>query len=186
MIPAFYSDHLPVRLPPGHPFPIEKYRAIHQRIVEEEIFPEEWLREAGSVDPRILGLAHTPAYLKRAFAGELGREELRRLGLPWSEGLVRRAAASVGGTIEAAWAALEHGLGINLGGGTHHAFPDHGRPSACSTISPSLPDSSSSGTPSVRSGSSTSMPTKGMGRPRSSGMTKASSSSTSTARRTSP
>jgi len=126
MIPAFYSDHLPVRLPPGHPFPIEKYRAIHQRIVEEEIFPEEWLREAGSVDPRILGLAHTPAYLKRAFAGELGREELRRLGLPWSEGLVRRAAASVGGTIEAAWAALEHGLGINLGGGTHHAFPDHG------------------------------------------------------------
>lgn len=126
MIPTFYYDHLPVRLPSGHPFPIEKYRAVRQRLVEEEILLEGWLREAGPVDPRILGLVHTAGYLRRVFAGELGREELRRLGLPWSEGLVRRARASVGGTIEAAWAALEHGVGVNLGGGTHHAFSDRG------------------------------------------------------------
>ncbi|MGQ9478125.1 MAG: histone deacetylase family protein [Candidatus Bipolaricaulia bacterium] len=126
MVPTFYSDHYPARLPEGHPFPLGKYRAIRQQLIEEEIIPEGWLREAEPVDPRILGLVHTAEYLRRVFAGELSREELRRLGLPWSEGLVRRAAASVGGTIEAAWAALEKGLGVNLGGGTHHAFPDRG------------------------------------------------------------
>lgn len=126
MVPTFYSDHLPVRLPAGHPFPIEKYRAVRQKLLEEELLPEGWLCEVEPTDPRILGLVHTPEYLRRVFAGELSREELRRLGLPWSEGLVRRAAASVSATIEAAWAALENGLGVNLGGGTHHAFPDRG------------------------------------------------------------
>ncbi len=126
MIGAFHSDHYPVRLPEGHPFPIGKYRLVRRELLEEGIVAPEWLREAQPVDPRILGLVHTGGYLERVFREELSGEELRRLGLPWSKGLVTRASAAVGGTIEAAWAALENGIGANIGGGTHHAFPDRG------------------------------------------------------------
>ena len=53
--------------------------------------------------------------------------EQRGLGLPWSEGLVERGRRSVGGTLGAARRALEHGIGMNLGGGTHHAGRDFAR-----------------------------------------------------------
>jgi len=126
MIKTFHSDRYRVRLPEGHPFPLEKYRLVRAGLLRAGILKAEWLEEAQPVDPWVLGLAHSRDYLDRVFKGMLEREELRRLGLPWSEELVLRASASVGGTIEAAWAALEEGIGTNLGGGTHHAFPDHG------------------------------------------------------------
>jgi acetoin utilization deacetylase AcuC-like enzyme len=126
MVRVFHSDNFVVRLPENHQFPIQKYRLVREGLLNEGTFQEAWLRDVEPVDPRVLGLAHTPEYLQRVFHGELSREELRHLGLPWSEGLMRRAAASVGATIEAAWAALEKGVGVNLGGGTHHAFADHG------------------------------------------------------------
>ena len=51
---------------------------------------------------------------------------MRRIGLPWSEVLVNRAFASVGGTVSASLAAMAHGWGATLGGGTHHAFRSEG------------------------------------------------------------
>ncbi len=72
-------------------------------------------------------LAHTADWVERAERGELTRDELRALGLPWSPALVERARRSVGATLEASAAALADGAGANLGGGTHHAFPDVGR-----------------------------------------------------------
>ena len=65
--------------------------------------------------------------MERAERGKLTRDELRALGLPWSPSLVERARRSVGATLEASAAALADGTGANLGGGTHHAFPDSGR-----------------------------------------------------------
>jgi acetoin utilization deacetylase AcuC-like enzyme len=56
----------------------------------------------------------------------MSEAELRRLGFPWSPGLVERSRRAVGGTIAAARYALAHGTAMNLAGGTHHAFPDHG------------------------------------------------------------
>jgi acetoin utilization deacetylase AcuC-like enzyme len=126
MIRAFHCDSISLRLPEGHHFPIQKYRLVREGLLEERTLQSTSLREVEPADLRILGLVHKPDYLQRLYEGELSREELRRLGLPWSERLVQRAAASVSATIEAAWAALEHGLGVNLGGGTHHAFPDRG------------------------------------------------------------
>ncbi|HEX8920729.1 MAG TPA: histone deacetylase, partial [Pyrinomonadaceae bacterium] len=69
---------------------------------------------------------HTDDYVTRLRAGTLTPRELRRLGLPWSKALVRRSFLAAGGTLNAArWALLE-GIGSNLAGGTHHAFPDRG------------------------------------------------------------
>jgi acetoin utilization deacetylase AcuC-like enzyme len=71
-------------------------------------------------------LVHTSDYWLRCAQGGLTAPEVRRIGFPWSEGLVRRSRAAVQGTIIAARNALRDGVASNLAGGTHHAYPDHG------------------------------------------------------------
>ena len=72
-------------------------------------------------------LAHSADWVERVARGALTRDEERALGLPWSPELAERARHSVGATLEASDAALADGAAANLGGGTHHAFPDAGR-----------------------------------------------------------
>jgi acetoin utilization deacetylase AcuC-like enzyme len=74
----------------------------------------------------MLRLVHTDDYVRRFIAGTLDPKELRRLGFPWSPALVERSRRAVGGTVAAARHALVHGTAMNLAGGTHHAFADHG------------------------------------------------------------
>jgi acetoin utilization deacetylase AcuC-like enzyme len=121
---AFAHDGFPYPLPPGHRFPLEKYRLVREAaggLVGVEVSPAP----AAGWDE--LARAHTPSYLRRVRRGDLPRRELLALGLPWSPGLVERARRSVGATLAAAEAALREGVGLNLGGGTHHAFADAGR-----------------------------------------------------------
>lgn len=78
-----------------------------------------------ATDDEIL-LAHTPEYLDKLKTNALTEKEIRRLGLPWSAELMERSRRSVGGTIAACRAALTDEVAMSLGGGTHHAGPDHG------------------------------------------------------------
>lgn len=121
---AWSSAHYEVPLPAGHPFPIAKYAALRDEIVRRGILRAEELHVSDVAPEAWLRLAHDGAFLDRALGGDLTREEERRLGLPWSEALVRRARGAVYGTVCAARAALEHGIAGNLAGGTHHAYPD--------------------------------------------------------------
>ena len=123
---AFHCDHYAIPLPPGHRFPLTKYRLLRDRLVEEGVLAPSELEEAGLVDRPSLLLAHAPGYVDAVFSGTLDDAALRRLGFPWSEGLVARSRASVFGTVAAAREALRDGFGGNLAGGTHHAFADHG------------------------------------------------------------
>lgn len=123
---ASYSHRYVIELPADHTFPIKKYSMIRDRLVREGT-----LEESRIVEPELAGrehiiLVHTADYYDRLAGGGLTDRELRRLGLPWSESLVRRSRFSVAGTLAAARAALRDGAAANLGGGTHHAFPDHG------------------------------------------------------------
>src|SRR4051812_33312388 len=93
-------------------------------------------------EPRRIGsddllLVHTTDYVDRFNRGQLSSEEIRKLGFPWSEALVERSYRAAGGTLEAAVHAMQHGLAMNLAGGTHHAFQATARGSASSTTSPS-------------------------------------------------
>ena len=67
-------------------------------------------------------LAHDPAYVRDFLSGGLSLDAMRRIGFPWSEPLVQRTCASVGGTLAAARHALANGWSGTLAGGTHHAF----------------------------------------------------------------
>lgn len=113
-------------LPAGHRFPIAKYTRLRERVIAERIVPVECLHDPARVSLDDLLLVHTADYVDRFTRGALSTDEERRLGFPWSEALVERAYRAAGGTTEAARAALERGIAMNLAGGTHHAFPSHG------------------------------------------------------------
>jgi acetoin utilization deacetylase AcuC-like enzyme len=121
---AFAHDVFTYPLPPGHRFPLGKYRLVR---AGAEADPRIEVEDARAASREELDLAHREDYLDRVEAGELTRREELALGLPWSPQLVERARRSVGATLRAADAALAEEVGANLGGGTHHAFPDGGR-----------------------------------------------------------
>jgi acetoin utilization deacetylase AcuC-like enzyme len=118
MLDVYAHDRWVIPLPDGHRFPAAKYRLLRERVEAEglatvhdsEAVPWEWLAAAQDAD-----------LLERIRAGTMTLREERGLGLPWSAELVERGRRSVGGTVGAARRALERGLGMNLGGGTHHA-----------------------------------------------------------------
>jgi acetoin utilization deacetylase AcuC-like enzyme len=104
-------------LPETHNFPIAKYGLLRERMVAEG----HEVHEADAVPWPWLEDVHDPELVARIRNGNLNLRESRGLGLPWSPALVERSRRSVAGTIAAAWFALGAGLGLNLGGGTHHA-----------------------------------------------------------------
>jgi acetoin utilization deacetylase AcuC-like enzyme len=123
----FTCDPFSAELPPQHSFPMPKYRLLRERLaVAGRSTPEDLLVPPAATDAEILAV-HTPDYLRRLDSGELSPAEIRRIVLPWSPELVERARRSAGATIAACRSALEQGVAVNLGGGTHHAYPDHGQ-----------------------------------------------------------
>lgn len=123
----FYTDTFPIPLPENHSFPLEKYSLLRRRIVNTQVVQPEDLRIPRPASYEDIIRAHDPAYVNRLLNNELTAKEIRRVGLPWSPEIVIRAKHSTGATIEACRAALNDGVGVNLGGGTHHAFYDHGQ-----------------------------------------------------------
>jgi acetoin utilization deacetylase AcuC-like enzyme len=116
----------PLPLPEGHRFPAEKYALVRDRVIADGVVPAARVHEPDAAGDDLLRLVHTPEYVERITRGTLGAAEERRLGFPWSPQLVERSRRTVGATIAAARHALAHGVAMNLSGGTHHAFPDHG------------------------------------------------------------
>ena len=113
-------------LPEGHRFPVAKYELLRRRVLDEGLVPAERLHDPARIPRELLQLVHDDAWIDALSQGTLTPAALRRLGFPWSPGLVERSFRAAGGTVETARAALEHGLAMNLAGGTHHAFPSHG------------------------------------------------------------
>lgn len=123
---VFACDHHAVPLPEKHRFPMEKYRLLREELVASGVLAAGEIHPAPLVERSRLVAVHDPSYVAAVFAGTLDRRAVGRLGFPWSEALVRRSRASVGGTLAAARAALADGLAGNLAGGTHHALRDAG------------------------------------------------------------
>ena len=123
---VFYSPRYYAEIGDGHIFPIRKFELVRERLLAEETLqPSEVIEPAAASIDDVL-LVHTEDYVSRLCTGQLTAKEIRRLGLPWSESLVRRSFYAVGGTIAASHSALALGYSSNLAGGTHHAFADRG------------------------------------------------------------
>lgn len=115
-----------VGLPESHPFPMAKYVFIRQILLERGLITAQDIVEPCEATLESLARVHTPAYLEKLSGNLLTPAEQRKIGVPWSAALWRRAKLSTQGTLDAARRSLSDGIGANLAGGTHHAFPDHG------------------------------------------------------------
>lgn len=123
----FYCDHFVLPLPDGHRFPMEKYAELRRRMAADPATPAGALTVPAAATDEELRRVHTDDWVSRVADGFLSPEEIRKIGFPWSPGLVERSRRSVGGTIGAARAATSgDGVSVNLAGGTHHAFADRG------------------------------------------------------------
>ncbi|MGZ4820607.1 MAG: histone deacetylase family protein, partial [Terriglobales bacterium] len=120
-----YSDayYLPIG---EHVFPAAKYRLVHQRLLESGLAePADFIAPHPAEDRDIL-LVHGADYVYKLQTGTLTAREELQMEIPFSEELVDAFWLAAGGSILAGRCALQDGIGINLGGGFHHAFPDHG------------------------------------------------------------
>lgn len=113
-------------LPEGHRFPVAKYAFLRERVIAEGIVSGERVIDPEAATDDDLLTVHTARYVNEFNTGTLNAAAQRRIGFPWSPELVERSRRAVGGTVAAARHALANGVSMNLAGGTHHAFPDHG------------------------------------------------------------
>lgn len=119
--PRYYAD-----IGESHIFPIRKFEFVRDKLIAEGTLQSDELIEPPPAEVSDIRLVHTEDYVTRLCNGMLTSREIRRLGLPWSESLVRRSFYAVGGTIAAALQVLKDGYSSNLAGGTHHSYPDRG------------------------------------------------------------
>ena len=120
-----YSDdyYLPIG---SHVFPAEKYKCIHDRLLDTGVAsPSDFVTPRPATDDDVL-LVHTPRYVEKLKTGTLSVREELELEVPYSPELVRAFWLAAGGSVLAADHALNDGMAISIGGGFHHAFPDHG------------------------------------------------------------
>jgi acetoin utilization deacetylase AcuC-like enzyme len=123
---VFYTPHYYAEIGEGHVFPIRKFEMVRERLLAEGTLEPSEIIEPSPASREEALLVHTEDYVTRLCSGQLTAKEIRRIGLPWSESLVRRSFYAVGGTRAATNAALAEGYGSNLAGGTHHSFADRG------------------------------------------------------------
>lgn len=121
-----YSREYFAPLPDGHVFPMSKFPALCHILQMEGLITYDEINAPLPASWDTLRLVHTEQYLTDLRDGKLHKKAIRKLGLPWSATLVHRSRVAVQGTINASVFALTDGLGANLAGGTHHAFPGHG------------------------------------------------------------
>jgi acetoin utilization deacetylase AcuC-like enzyme len=120
-----YSDdyYLPIG---SHVFPAEKYRRVHDQLIATHVAEaSDFVTPQLASDQDIL-LVHTPQYVQKLKSGTLSASEEMQMEIPYSPELVRAFWLAAGGSILAAEHALNDRVAFNIGGGFHHAFPDHG------------------------------------------------------------
>ena len=110
----------------AHVFPTNKYALLIDRLLADGTLSPTEVVDPDPADEDELRRVHTPGYVSRCLSGKLSATEIAQLELPWSPALLEASMRCVRGTSMAARLALEHGVGIHIGGGFHHAFPDHG------------------------------------------------------------
>jgi acetoin utilization deacetylase AcuC-like enzyme len=110
----------------AHVFPAHKYRLIRDGLVAKGVAdPADILAPDPASDEDVLRV-HTAEYVQKLKDGTLAAHEKLRMELPYSEEVVTAFWLAAGGSILASRCALQDGFAVNIGGGFHHAYPDHG------------------------------------------------------------
>ena len=113
-------------LPEGHRFPMVKYELLPKVLLESSICTPDNFFEPQRAAPALILKVHGENYYNKLVSLSLDSKEIRKIGFPLRQELVDRSHYIIGGTIQGCEFALQNGVGMNIAGGTHHAFKDHG------------------------------------------------------------
>ncbi|RMA81022.1 histone deacetylase family protein [Umboniibacter marinipuniceus] len=123
-LPAVWHPDYSFDFSPSHRFPMSKFELLYRYLKESGALEQLQLHQPDRVTMTDLLRAHDGHYVDAFIHNRLDKQAMRRLGIPWSEGLLNRTLLSPAGTIKTIELALEHGLACHLAGGTHHAHRD--------------------------------------------------------------
>lgn len=126
MLKIAWRQEYVLPLPPNHRFPMSKYEVLPQQLLHEGTIGNQNLFAPAPVSEELILLSHTKEYWNKLNALKLTPQEIRRTGFPLSQQLVQREVMIAQGTVECAHHALQHGIAMNIAGGTHHAFTNRG------------------------------------------------------------
>ena len=126
MLKVAYSPVYKYQLPKGHRFPMSKYELLPEQLIYEGTIKEDQFFTPGYLSEEQIQRTHTPRYWQKLKTLSLTHKEIRNIGFPISEALVDRGRYIAHGTIDCALFAFQHGVALNIAGGTHHAFADRG------------------------------------------------------------
>ena len=126
MLKIAYSPIYKYELPKGHRFPMINYELIPEQLVYEGTVNEDQIFHPRALDEATILLTHTAEYWQKLVRLELSQKEIRQIGFPLSAQLVKRGTHISQGTIDCALFAQQYGIAMNIAGGTHHSFTDHG------------------------------------------------------------
>ncbi|WP_276498689.1 histone deacetylase [Pontibacter litorisediminis] len=126
MLKIAWSEIFAHSLPEGHRFPMEKYDLLPEQLLYEGTITHDNLFAPDPLKEQFILDTHDTDYWQRLSNLQLTPSEIRKTGFPLSEQLVQREVVIMNGTVQASLFALEYGIGMNIAGGTHHAFTDRG------------------------------------------------------------
>lgn len=118
---VYHPCYSELNLPDRHRYPITKYRALYQSLLEIGLPENAFTRSTPVAIDQLAGV-HCRRYIQALADGTIDPKAMRRIGFPWSKQLFERSLCSLGGTLQTAQAALRNGIAIHLSGGYHHAF----------------------------------------------------------------
>ena len=121
-----YSPIYAHPLPEGHRFPMLKYELIPAQLLHEGSITTDNIFQPAICTDEIILWTHDKAYLERLHNQALSAKEQRHIGFPQSPALTERELVIAQGTIDCCHYAMQHGVAMNVAGGTHHAFADRG------------------------------------------------------------
>lgn len=126
MLKIAYHEIYNHPLPENHRFPMDKYDLLPQQLIHEGTCTEQHFFEPEIPNNKYFFYAHSPDYFFDLLNITLSKKAERKIGFPLTEQLVAREMVIADGTIKASEFAINHGIAMNIAGGTHHAFSDRG------------------------------------------------------------
>ena len=126
MLKVAFSPIFLYQVPEKHRFPMQKYRLIPERLIEEGVLSEDNFFAPDKLTEEEILTTHTPEYWQKLKTQTLSRKEARAIGFEMTPELVERGRYIAHATYECALYAKQYGVSLNVAGGTHHSFADHG------------------------------------------------------------
>jgi acetoin utilization deacetylase AcuC-like enzyme len=126
MLKIAWSPAYVLSLPANHRFPMSKYEVLPQQLLYEGTLSESNIFNPEPLQEKWIVRTHDESYWQKLLTGSLTPQEVRRTGFPLTKELVDREIIIANGTLQCALFAKQHGIAMNIAGGTHHAFTDRG------------------------------------------------------------